>query len=113
MAIEKYNFEWKGNTASIEGDTVFFGVYFEYGVKNLRTGTLHTTLSAAIEGAVSGDTLRIQQECLEAVTIPADLELTIDLNGFDIVYNRSSVITGNTGCQAGNTPDHPGQRNYG
>ena len=93
MSRDKLNFEWKGDTSSIKGNTFIVGEYFEYGVKNLRTGIIHNSLSSAIEAALTGDTLRIQQSSEEKVIIPAGMELTIDMNGFILTNSNGTVIT--------------------
>lgn len=95
MGRDELYFEWNGNLSAITGDITVFGEYFEYGVRNLRTGVVHTSLEAAIENAQDGDTLRIQQSTEESVVIEAGKKLTIDLNGFELHYSSGSVITNN------------------
>lgn len=95
MARDQLYFEWNGNLDAVSGDMKVFGEYFEYGVRNMRTGVVHTSLASAIENALNGDVLRIQQNTEESVEIPVGTELTIDLNGMELYYTGGSVITNN------------------
>ncbi len=95
MGRDELYFEWNGNLSAISGNTTVFGEYFEYGVRNMRTGVVHTSLASAIENALKGDTLRIQQATEESVEISEGAVITIDLNGFELHYSSGSVITNN------------------
>lgn len=93
MAVKEKYFEWNSNGENqATGDMEIYGVYFEYGVRNLRTGVIHTSLATAIANAKNGDTLRLQSDTCESVTIPAGKDVIIDLGSSKLYYEGSSTV---------------------
>ncbi|MBE6543214.1 MAG: hypothetical protein E7675_02315 [Ruminococcaceae bacterium] len=93
MAVKEKYFEWNSEGEKKATDNAdLYGVYFEYGVRNLRTGVIHTSLAVAIQYAENGDTLRLQSDTCESVTIPAGKEITIDLGTSKLYYEGESTI---------------------
>ncbi len=49
------------------------------------------SLQTAIDGAQSGETVKLTEDCAEAVTVAGDDDITLDLNGYEI----SATLTNN------------------